>query len=267
MTIWAAAVWVSGITFAFLVLATTAVALRESASRDVFAGFICQLATYSLGLFLLLRTYAPDTSIRQFIALRKTTPGLYPVALLLGVSAALPANVLFELAHQLFPQLDAPTVLVTMFFEASGSERAFIAVAVVLAGPIIEEVLFRGGLFGPMLRAHRPAMVIAGTAVYFALVHRDPHAMLPILLVGALLGYVRWAGGSLYPALLAHMGFNAVPLMSLLLGDRPEPPGGSFDVPLVPTVLSTVVAIVLVLAVRRLARADAARVARSRDLA
>jgi membrane protease YdiL (CAAX protease family) len=265
MTLAAAALWVFGITLVFLALGTAAISLRESAGRDVFAQFICQVAAYSLGLFALLRFYGPDTPIRQFIGLRPSHVGIYPVALLLGVATALPANVLYELAHQLFPQLDGTPDVSALYFEASSHERALIAVAVVAAGPVIEEVLFRGALFGPLLRSHRRPTVIVGTAVYFALVHLDLHKMAPILLVGLLLGYVRAASGSLYPAMLMHVGFNAVPLGTMMLGHRPPQPGGAFDPPLVPTVLSTVAVVVLVVAVRYLARRDPARVARSRE--
>lgn len=265
MTLAVAALWVTGITFLFLLLGSAAVSIRESASRDVFGQFICQVAAYSLGLFALLRVYGPDMSIRQFLALRRTHGAFYLLAFLLGLAVALPANLLFELSHQLFPQLDVPADIGELYFESGTTDRALIGVAVVLAGPVIEEVLFRGGLFAPLLRSHGPMTVAAGTAAYFALVHLDPHAMLPILLVGVLLGYVRVASGSLFPPLLLHVGFNGVPLASMVFGQRPAPPGTSVDTPVLPAALSVVACVVLVVALRHVSRLDAARVARSHD--
>lgn len=265
MTLAAAALWVTGVTMLFLALATAAVSLRESASRDVFAQVCCQLAAYSLGLFALLRVYGPDMPIRRFIGLRRTHVAFHPLALALGVAVALPANLLFELSHQLFPQLDMPTDIAQVFFEASTSGRVTIGIAVLVAGPLVEEVFFRGALFGPLCRSHHRITVVMGTAVYFALVHLDPHAMIPILIVGVALGYLRAASGSLVPAVLLHVGFNAVPLVSMALGERPSPPGATIETPVAPTVVSTAVAIALVLCIRYVSRLDAARVARGLD--
>lgn len=265
MTLAVAALWVTGTTALFLLLGSTVVSLRESASPDVFGQTVCLVAAYSLGLFAILRVYGPDMSIRQFLALRRTHAGFYGLGLLLGLAVALPANLLFELVHQLFPQLDVPTDITTLFFEASTTDRVLMGAAVLLAGPTIEEVLFRGALFGPLLRSHRPMTVAVGTAVYFALVHLDPHAMAPILLVGLLLGYVRALSGSLYPSLLLHVGFNAVPLVSMAFGQRPSPPGTAIETPIIPAVLCVATCVVLVLAIRSVARLDAARVARSHD--
>lgn len=265
MSLAAGALWVTGVTLLFLTLATAAVSIRASASRDIFAQLCCQLVAYSLGLFALLRVYGPDLPIRKFVGLRRTHLAFYPLAAGLGVAVALPANYLFELGHQLFPKLDVPTDVAEVFFEASIGGRVAIGVAVLLAAPLVEEVVFRGALFGPLRRTHHVVTVVVGTGAYFALVHLDPHAMLPIFVVGVALGFVRWASGSLIPAVLLHAGFNAVPLVSMALGERPAPPGGAIETPLLPMLLSLVVAVGLLLAVRHVARLDAARVARSRD--
>jgi membrane protease YdiL (CAAX protease family) len=54
----------------------------------------------------------------------------------------------------------------------------------------------------------------------FCLSH--PQALLPILLVAAVLGYLRAASGSLFPALGAHIAFNAVEISSMTLKKRIE---------------------------------------------
>jgi len=266
MSLTHAALWVTGVTLAFLWLATLAVSLRESAARDLFVQFMCQVAAYSLGLFALLRLYAPDTSIRQFLAFRRTHVGFYALALCLGVALVLPANVLFELSHWLFPQLDRPTDVTTLFYAASTRDRWLMGFAIGLAGPIIEEVLFRGALFGPLLRTHRPLTVMLGTGAYFALVHLDPHTMVPIFIVGSLLGYLRVASGSIVPAVIMHAAFNGVPLVTMVLGDKPSAPSGALDIPILATVLCVLASVGLGFAIHYLGRRSAqARVARSRD--
>jgi membrane protease YdiL (CAAX protease family) len=261
-----AVLWVTGITLLFWSLHSLAATLRESTQRDLFVGFVCQIAAYSLGVFLLLRLYGPDSSIRQFLALRRTHLGFYPLALLLGVGLVLPTNLLFELSHRLLPQLQPGIDPGQLFAESSTRGRVFMGFAMVVGGPIVEEVLFRGALFGPLLRSHRWPIVVLGTAVTFALVHTDVHALVPILLVGLALGYLRARAGSSMPAMLMHAGFNAIPLLTMIFGPRPADPADPGPLPLVPAALAAVACVGLLLAVRQLSRSSSvARMARSRD--
>lgn len=265
MTLAQAALWVTGVTLLFLSLVSLAVSLRESAWRDVFGQLVCQVAAYSAGLFAILRFYGPEASIRQFLAVRRTHPGFYPVALLLGVALALPANAVFELVHRISPDLGSGSDVATLFAEAGTGSKALMGLAIVVLGPVIEEVLFRGALFGPMMRAHHVLVVVFGTGAYFALVHLDLHAFLPILLVGSALGYVRARSGSLGPPIVMHAAFNAVPLCLLLLGLSSPKPDPSAEVPILATVLSSIGVVVLLCVARILGRYDQARVARVRD--
>jgi hypothetical protein len=265
MTLAGAALWVTGITFAFLSLGTFAVSLRATATHDIVAQLLCQLAAYSGGLFLLLRIYAPEASIRRFLGVRPTHPAFYLLAPLLGVALVLPANLLFEASHRLFPQLDRANELAELFFEAGWGKRVAIGAAVVVAGPVIEEVVFRGGLHAPLLRSYRPAVVVVGTSVLFALVHLDPHAMVPILIVGLALGLLRSVSGSLWPALLMHAAFNAVPLVSLATAAEAPNPNEPFAPPWAATGVALAVCVGLLWAVLQVSRTPAARIARGHD--
>jgi membrane protease YdiL (CAAX protease family) len=260
-----AVLWVTGITMVFWSLGSLAVTLRQSAQHDLFIGFVCQIAAYSLGLFLLLRLYGPDASIRHFLALRPTHLGFYPLGLLLGLALVLPTNLLFELSNRLFPQIERSIDVAQMFADGGTRGRVLMGFAIVAGGPIIEEVLFRGALFGPLLRSYRPALAILGTSVTFALVHVDLHAMVPILVVGVALGYLRARSGSLFPVVLMHAAFNAVPLATMIWAGPPMAEEAG-PLPWVPGLLAAVASVGLLLAIRHLSRySSVARVARSRD--
>ncbi len=107
-----AVLWVTGITLVFWSLGSLAATVRESAQHDLFIGFVCQIAAYSLGLVLLLRLYGPEASIRQFLALRHTHVGFYPLALLLGLGAL--AAFLWSLKSGQFEDLDGAAHRVLM---------------------------------------------------------------------------------------------------------------------------------------------------------
>jgi len=250
----AAALWITGITGVFLWLGLMGALAHDQFGRDIFGQAVCQIAAYSLGLFGLLRVYAPETSIRQFLALRRTHLGFYPLALLLGAAAALPANALFEAIHQLFPRPERATEIADLFYAASPSGRILIAVAVMFIGPVVEEVMFRGALFGPLLRGNRLATTVVTTAVYFALVHLDIYVLLPITLVGLLLGYLRAMSGSLVPSVLLHIAFNAIPLAFLFATPSLEQAKQPSEIPVVPTILCTVACFCLLAAIRHLGK-------------
>lgn len=89
-------------------------------------------------------------------------------------------------------------------------------VLVVLIAPCIEELLFRGLLFGVAKRyAGRLAAAIA-TSVLFAAIHLSPASWAPLffLSLAFTLGYERT--GSLWTPVLMHMLFNGVQFFILL---------------------------------------------------
>ena len=64
--------------------------------------------------------------------------------------------------------------------------------------PIAEELFFRGALMGWMMLRRFPRWtVILLPALLFAVMHLNPVGMLPIFFLALLLGYLRWATGSL----------------------------------------------------------------------
>jgi uncharacterized protein len=97
-----------------------------------------------------------------------------------------------------------------------------LAVGAVMA-PCMEEIFFRGFLFGTF-REHKPLWVAYGlSGLIFALLHLDPNAMAPnqmagltigIFALGTLLAWVYQRTGSLLPGMLAHSLNNAVGLIA-----------------------------------------------------
>ena len=79
--------------------------------------------------------------------------------------------------------------------------------------PIVEELFFRGALMGwMMLRRFPRGSVILLPALLFAVMHLNPVGMLPIFFLALLLGYLRWATGSLWPSVALHMCNNLLVL-------------------------------------------------------
>jgi len=90
-------------------------------------------------------------------------------------------------------------------------------VPIVMIAPLLEEMLFRGALQGALSErlGRVPAVVIASIA--FAVSHMDPASMLPIFLLGLLLGWTRERSRSIIPAVLLQSANNAIALSFLLI--------------------------------------------------
>jgi len=221
MTALLATGWWLGITVLFLILALAV------AKEDLVSEVACQAIAYLSGLFLILRVHAPQAGIRDFLGMRPTHPLFYPLAILLGVALEVPADALFGWVERWSGKL-ADDGITEAFHAAGAPKRAAIALVVILFGPMLEELLFRGALFRPMLKAHPAWMVIVVTATLFALAHPAFQMYLPIALIGLVLGVIRRASGSLVPSMLVHATFNAVPFYAMAAhragGLGPEPP-------------------------------------------
>lgn len=88
---------------------------------------------------------------------------------------------------------------------------------VVIAGPVIEEVVFRGFIFAVLVKTPMGFIGAAAiTSALWSLLHLNYtwHIMLVLFIFGCCLAYVVWRTGSLWPAIIAHGANN---LMSAVL--------------------------------------------------
>ena len=97
---------------------------------------------------------------------------------------------------------DAPVVVLGVFN------------AVILA-PIVEEVLFRGLLYGALRKYFGIASAITVTSLVFALIHANVAAFLPIGLLSAILCGAYEKRGSIWDPMMVHALFNTTSLVLL----------------------------------------------------
>ena len=99
----------------------------------------------------------------------------------------------------------------TALIETANLGWLFLTVGVLT--PLAEELFFRGALMGwMMLRGFPRWSVILLPALLFAVMHLNPMGMLQIFSLALLLGYLRWATGSLWPSVALHMFNNLLVL-------------------------------------------------------
>jgi len=91
----------------------------------------------------------------------------------------------------------------------------YMGIAIVIIAPFIEELLFRGYLFDQIRKKASPMVAILSTALLFALVHFSIATMIPIFIMGVIMGVLRERTGSIIPSLLFHSLNNLFALVIL----------------------------------------------------
>ncbi len=226
MSVLGAALWAIGAEIVFLWIVTATRALKGGDGYDMVGALLCQVVAFLFVLYLVRRVHAPNTPIRSLLAMRKTNPWFLVLAPIIGASAAYPTYMLLELIHRFYPPDEQLYGWLDVFYTLSQPERIAVAVGTVVVGPFMEEMLFRGALYRPLREDKSPAVVVVVTAVLFAAVHLEPQKFPPLFLMGVVLGYLRWASGSLIAPFLVHMAYNAVPIVELLQYDTKPPDDG-----------------------------------------
>jgi hypothetical protein len=82
----------------------------------------------------------------------------------------------------------------------------------VVVAPIVEEIFFRGFLFAGLRGRYGWQKAALLSAAFFAVVHLQPTAIVPIFLLGLIFAYLYERSGSIWPAVLMHVSSNALAL-------------------------------------------------------
>jgi hypothetical protein len=264
MSPFAAVGWTLGITFVWLALAAVLANARGAgpADIDLVTDGGCQAAVYLLGLFCILRVHAPEASIRQFVAFRKTHVLFLLAAPLMAVTVSAFTNVAYGFIVRRFPT-GHEGVIDSLILDATSGKRAALFVIIVVVGPIVEELIFRGAIVQGLRKTSSLAVVAVVSAVTFAIAHEEWQAFLPLMICGGALVALRLASGSLVPGLVMHATYNAVEFATVLRSRVHGDEEARFRLPLF--VLGLIGTAILMLLVRAIANTHAARSARQLD--
>lgn len=148
---------------------------------------------------------------------------LVAFVILLPVVAVLwnAGNVVWKWAHPALPPPIHP-VLLAIGGGAWGTWGTVqLCGGAVVVGPLAEELLFRGVLLTGLCRTWGLVWPsILASAVAFGVVHGQPQDILPLMVMGVVLGFVRLWTGRLWPCVVTHMLFNARTIVLALLAPQ-----------------------------------------------
>jgi CAAX protease family protein len=102
------------------------------------------------------------------------------------------------------------------------SVRVMIAILAVVTAPLVEEVVYRGVLYGGIERAHGKVAAVVAVTFLFALVHAQQYwgsvaTLAAILSLSLVLTLLRAWTGKLLPCVATHLVYNAIQTAILLV--------------------------------------------------
>lgn len=187
-----------------IAFAATVLASYLMASVVALAWFAIAVTPRGSGLRTVgWRSAGVDTAIINGI-------GAYAAALPVVVGTAL-------VLARLVPAPPVNPVMAELIRAQEWAGRAVFLVLLCVVAPVVEETVFRGGLYGGMRKRWSvPAAAIASAAI-FAAVHLNWASFVPVMALGVALCVVYERTGSLLPSMVAHGLFNLVTTIAIFM--------------------------------------------------
>jgi membrane protease YdiL (CAAX protease family) len=257
--------WTLAAAFFLTYLHAASIMFRASAETDIVNLGAIEALVFVGGTFVVLQFHARDLPLKKALGLRPTHPVLPVLGVLVGVALHYPAESIDALVERAWPTPEKELVAREALLRPA-TPAGFVVVLVIVAciAPFVEEMFFRGALYGALRRSHALFGAAAVSAACFIVGHLDFKRWPALTVVAVAMTYLRAASGSLFPSLATHVAFNAFSVLAVAIGlaDPAAPP----KIGLLPTACGSVVTAALIFAVRYVAvRAGAARRGRAED--
>lgn len=142
------------------------------------------------------------------------------IVLLWSVVAALGAVVPSLFVQEQMPEL--PNWVEEQMGEIMSVTGGYFVIC--LLAPLVEELVMRGAVLRALLqwKPGSPWLMIAVSALFFALIHMNPAQMPHAFVIGLLLGWMFWRTGSIVPGVAFHWANNTVAFFMFRLYPNPD---------------------------------------------
>ena len=185
------------------------------------------IVAVSVSLILVTQNIDPENGWPILAAIRKgngpsldfglIAPRTYlRLGVVAGIVSVLLASALAILVQYITGPLNSTAADVGM--NQTGLVLVVFVLMAMFGAPIVEEIAFRGLLYGALAKAHvNEHLVVFITAGIFALVHFEPKRFVILFVIGLIFGEVRRRTGSTSAAILAHIVNNTPAALFILV--------------------------------------------------
>ncbi len=157
--------------------------------------------------------WAAERDPARAFALTQPAAVAVVAALLGGCVVGFFPGFIAELLQGLLPswaQLGATDLIREALLDSPLYAKALMALAICIAAPLFEELVFRGYLWDATEQGTNWVFAWLLTSFLFAAYHIDPVQGTAVLWTGLFLGWLRHVSGSVWPAIAAHFANNAL---------------------------------------------------------
>ncbi|MBT8219052.1 MAG: CPBP family intramembrane metalloprotease [Bacteroidia bacterium] len=91
-----------------------------------------------------------------------------------------------------------------------GDFGIFSFLTIVIAAPILEELIFRGIILDGFLKNYSPTKAIIYSSLMFGLIHMNPWQFINATLIGVFLAWLYYRTRSIWPCIFLHMANNGL---------------------------------------------------------
>lgn len=151
--------------------------------------------------WIVYRIRKKKTDINSF-NLTIENPRIIPIILL----AAIPLNL--GIAGPLVELIPMADFFRDMILELASDKGLLMFLALVIAAPVLEELIFRGIILDGLLKIYSPARAIVISSLLFGLIHLNPWQFIGGAVAGGFIGWVYFHTRSVLAAILIHAVFN-----------------------------------------------------------
>lgn len=125
--------------------------------------------------------------------------------------------------------------------------------AIAVAGPILEEMLFRGAIQGYLMRKFsNPWVGILAASLVFGLIHVNPIQVFYATMLGIVFGWIYYRTGNLMPVVIGHVLNNSLAAMMMYFGLDAEEKALSASSEITLLLVSSVAAVVTAWLINRI---------------
>jgi len=111
--------------------------------------------------------------------------------------------------------LPIPEFMQKIFLELANQNGVFSFIAIVVAAPFIEELIFRGIILDGLLQKYSPVKSIILSSILFGIVHLNPWQFISALIIGMFSGWVYYRTRKISLSILIHLVNNFVAFLEM----------------------------------------------------
>ena len=142
--------------------------------------------------------------IARALPLGRVPGAIYPALSLAILGLGIVNTELINLVNVVLPMPD----FVTGIFEKLAGGGAAAIITIVVIGPVMEELLFRGIILRGFLARYKPVTAIIVSSLLFGLLHLNPYQFVAAMILGVIFAWLVLRTGSLWPSVFGHVLYN-----------------------------------------------------------